>query len=786
VVGNNALNWRAILKSRGLAVWVRCAVLAGAVSVVPVGARAAGFERQPEPSWVERIAPEFDEVRPGERERDSFTLLSDSRVRLRGSGYHRYERRVRRALTASGVERLAQLLVDFEPEHEKLVVHRIELHRTGQLFDQTRSARVRLVAQESELERRMYNGGVTAFIVLSDVRVGDVIDVSYSVVGSAPILGGRYAAYFDLQGIDPVRQRHVEVIGQDDRPELRGKVLGSPPKGHSNHPIGPARVDLWDVEPRPDEDRVPAAYRSSWLELSEFGSWQEVAAWGAKLYPLLPASPEISEQAATLAGPGTEPLEAALRILRFVQDEVRYLAINNEGHALSPHPPRMVLAQRFGDCKDKTYLLLHLLRARGIDALPMLVHTGDKAFLAEHAPTPYAFDHVILRATIDGKVYFLDATYAQQGGTLATQAQPDYRFGLVLTPETTELEAIPLPPQTVPDERSETIISVASDGSALLDVTTTFAGGRADDMRDELTSDSPKEIGERYANYYQSEFPDVEMLQPLATEDDRLANRIVFTEHYRVPKYWRDGERSLYTEATDGYLRLPHVVRRTLPLTLSYPVWIQDVFRVVLPFRSSIESHTDVSTDGIVKFSRDIRNTGAALLATFEYRSLTDTVPVAGVPAHLEALQRARDWNTIHLADESADHASGAVAEPQRSRMAPMSFRGFWIIGAIALAMMAWPVVRGTRGILRRRELNRRRLDTIGETPARPSTAISLEAAAAVVEKLACTCGQSLRESPVQWTQLRYQGAALHAVRVSCPNCGEAQRRYFNIVAPDP
>jgi transglutaminase-like putative cysteine protease len=755
-------------------------VLVGLAWCAPLA--AAEPARRPEPSWVERIAPEFDELRPGERDRDAFTLLADTRVRLRGSGYERYERRVRRALTASGVERLAEMLVDFEPEHEQLVLHRIELRRAGRVIDQTRSARVRLVAQESELERRMYNGGVTAFIVLSDVRVGDAIDLSYSVIGRAPILGGLYADYFKLTHSDPVRQRHIEVLGDGTRPTLRGKVLGAAPKARTTQPIGPAWVDLQDVEPRPDEDRVPTAYHPAWLEVTEFESWQHVATWGAKLYPPLPPSREISEQAARLAGESTEPSEVALRILRFVQDEVRYLAINNEGHALRPHAPSMVLEQRFGDCKDKTYLLLHLLRARGIEALPVLVSSDEGKNLAQHEPTPYAFDHVILRATIEGRAYFLDATYSQQGGSLATQAPPDFGYGLVLAPETTALEAIAAPPPTVPSQRSETRVTVTPDGSAELDVVTTFADARADEMRDELTSVSLKELGERYANYYQSEFPDIDVLGPLAMQDDRLKNRLSIVERYRVPKFWRDGERSLYTETIDGYLKLPHTVRRTLPLYLTYPAWIEEVLKIDLPFHSSIESQNDVSTDGIVKFSRNIENDGQQLVTTFDYRSLAEEVPVAQVPAHLETLQRARDWTSIALSDESG--AVAKVVPRESATTGAVLFKGYWILGGLALAVMLLPLGRGVRARQRRRQFEQRRLGTAGETPALPALAPSMEAAAGELERLTCSCGQSLRESPLEWTQLRYQSAALHAVRVSCRGCGELQRRYFRISAP--
>jgi transglutaminase-like putative cysteine protease len=477
-------------------------------------ARAAEPQRAPPPDWVEPIAVDFEATRANERGGDAFTLLYDSRVRLSGKPYERYERRVRKALTAAGVDRLAEVLVQFDPERQKLVLHGIELHRGSQVIDQTRTARLRLVAEESELERRMYNGTVTAFIVLSDVRAGDALDLSYSLSGSEPLLEGRYAAAFSLSTSEVVRQRHIEVLTVGTRSELHSKLLGQPIVAASRA-VSASSWDLRDVAPRVDEDRVPAPYQSSRLELSEFDSWRDVAAWGAHLYPSVTPAKEVAAQAAALTEGMSEPAEVALRLVRFVQDDVRYLAINNEGHGLSPHPAEKVLAQRFGDCKDKTYLLLQLLAARGIEARPMLVNSDEQAYVLEYHPTPYAFDHVILRATIAGKVHYLDATYAHQGGTLATQAGLDYGYGLVLAPDTTALEAIASPLLTAPNVRSQTSVVVLPDGSARLDVSTHFSGREADAKRRELSSRSLAEISETYANFYQSEFVDVEVVEPL-------------------------------------------------------------------------------------------------------------------------------------------------------------------------------------------------------------------------------------------------------------------------------
>ena len=765
---------------RGSVARVCCAWFAFGCWLWPHPARADEPERSPEPAWVEAIAPDFEQARTNELGGDSFTLLLDTRVRLDGSRQERYERRVRKALTSSGVERLAELLVEFESEYEKLVLHRIELRRGTQVIDQTKTARVRLVAQESDLERRMYNGGVTAFVVLSDVRAGDVVDVAYSVIGATPALGGRYADGFQLSGSDPIRQRHIEIQAVGQRPALHGKVMGAPSKGQSSQPIGPDWVDLRDIPAQVAEDRVPAGLESTWLEVSEFASWQEVATWGARLYPTVEITPDLRQQAEALAGPNGDPAQAALKILRFVQDDVRYLAINNEDHALRPHVPGAVLSQRFGDCKDKTYLLLHLLRARGIEAAPMLVHSRQRAFLAEHAPTPFSFDHVILRATIGGKFYYLDATHGLQGGELDTQVAPDFRYGLVLAASTTELEQIPSTPLAVPGEQNLTKVTVGPDGAATLDVSTDYEGEQADDLRGELASRSLKELADRYANYYETEYSNIDVLTPPEVHDDRPRNLIHVAEHYRVPNFWRDEQRQLYTETIGGYLKPPHTVRRTLPLALSHPVWITQKFEVVLPFESSVDAQHHSAGDGIVKFSRDIRNAGPSVTASFEYRSFAPSVPVDKVGEHIKALQQARQWNTLNLEDESRDQQTGA--RPQRRNDSSMF--AFWVVGGVALTVLVWPAALGVRGLRRRRAFKRRQSSAKGETPGSPQDVASLAAADAALSKVRCSCGKPFGSAEAQWSTLRFEGAVLHAGRITCPECDDSRCRYFKVERP--
>ena len=75
--------------------------------------------------------------------------------------------------------------------------------------------------------------------------------------------------------------------------------------------------------------------------------------------------------------------QKVLSALHFVQDEVRYMGIEMGVNSHKPHAPDAVFAQRFGDCKDKTYLFCTLLQGMNIPAYPVLVNTGFKQRLFE-------------------------------------------------------------------------------------------------------------------------------------------------------------------------------------------------------------------------------------------------------------------------------------------------------------------------------------------------------------------------------------------------------------------
>ena len=107
-----------------------------------------------------------------------------------------------------------------------------------------------------------------------------------------------------------------------------------------------------------------------------------------------------------------------------------------------PGNPNKIFSQRFGDCKDKSYLLCTILHSMGIQAFPVLINTVYKKTITEWLPSSAAFDHVTVQVQLNDKKYWFDPTISFQRGAINAISYPDYQYGLVVSPSTQSLEKI--------------------------------------------------------------------------------------------------------------------------------------------------------------------------------------------------------------------------------------------------------------------------------------------------------------------------------------------------------
>jgi hypothetical protein len=115
----------------------------------------------------------------------------------------------------------------------------------------------------------------------------------------------------------------------------------------------------------------------------------------------------VEDKAAELTKNCTEDREKIKCIYDFIQT-LRYVDIDLGQVSLEPESPEVVLKRKYGDGKDKSILLIAMLKSIGIESKPVLILTHDEGVLDNTFPS-WNFNHMIVKAaTKDGKEFWMD------------------------------------------------------------------------------------------------------------------------------------------------------------------------------------------------------------------------------------------------------------------------------------------------------------------------------------------------------------------------------------------
>jgi hypothetical protein len=317
-----------------------------------------------------------------------------------------------------------------------------------------------------------------------------------------------------------------------------------------------------------------------------------------------------------------------------------------------------VLQRRFGDCKDKSLLLVALLSELGIEARPALVSAARRERVAGLLPSILAFDHAIVRATVEGRELWLDPTRLHQRAAPEALACAPFGRALLVAAEQTELCVVPGCEAPEPDQVVRVRVD-AREEAALFEVHTSYAGEAADVRRSFLRATARDELGRLSQNYYSSLYPSIEQLEPPTVEEDERSGRIEVRERYRVPGFWkeRDGGRSASIEPLElaGSLVSPSVRVRRGPIALGHPMHVRYELDVVGSFPWSVTPAQERVLGPGVSLRSRVSAKGDTMRLEWVYRTSAPEVPAESVDEYADWLERAQEelsWTLTPPSDE--------------------------------------------------------------------------------------------------------------------------------------
>jgi len=620
-----------------------CIICCSAFASQQDAIKSVSYQKAPE--WVKQSKIDLNTNADKAPEISVRYLLSDQQYNIATKNKSFYYQVIMQPINENGLQHVAEVNFSFNPKFEKLSIHHIQITRDGKTTSRLIPEQIKILNEDASLKDKQVNGRVTALAILDDIRVDDIISYAYSIDGSNPVLGDKHFGRFATSWGVSIEELHLRLLSKK-----KSKInFGESQLAFSKKSTSSIDEYTWQIEntiAAVQEDRLPSWFTPfGFIEFSEYENWKQVNLWAIDLYQDRTISPELNQKITLWnneLGSTDEKIAAALQ---FVQDEIRYFGIEMGQNTHRPFSPDTVFSRRYGDCKDKTTLLITILEKFGVKAYPALVSSFAGKVLDQQTPSPGAFDHVIVKLEYDSKDYWLDGTMSHQRGGLKNIGFIDYEQALVIKDSQSKLTKI-IPPENSAStiETNEVYHIDEGRGPTLLTVETTYKGLRADSLRVSLASNGQKVLAENFLNFYSQTFPKIQSKSEFKINDDTNANEIKIISDYTIEDWTvsKAGKKivSLYVPEIRDYLQSPTTLVRQYPFYVPHNVNLvyQQTIRSSQSKPLSYDDTGSKQTNRYFNYSKEIKSKEDGVTISHRFEPKTSYVEASQTADYVEQI----------------------------------------------------------------------------------------------------------------------------------------------------
>ncbi len=313
-------------------------------------------------------------------------------------------------LAEAGVKAFAVLSFTYTSANEVVDIDYVRVRKADGTVVKTPDYNIQDMPGEVTRTAPLYSDIHEKHIAVKGLGVGDVLEyvVRFRVV--KPLVPGHFwyeysfvksaIAKDEELEISIPREKYVKVVSPDFKPEI--KEEGTRRVYRWKH----ANLEVTEKDPNEVPRRIPP---NPDVQVTTFATWEDIGRWygGLQKDPLEVTAP-IQAKAAELTKGLTTDDDKIHAIYNFVSLKYHYIGLDFGIGRYQPHAADDVLDNGYGDCKDKHTLLASLLKAAGIEAWPVLIHSRRK--LDPDVPSPAQFNHVITAVRRGDKFLWLDTT----------------------------------------------------------------------------------------------------------------------------------------------------------------------------------------------------------------------------------------------------------------------------------------------------------------------------------------------------------------------------------------
>ncbi len=507
------------------------------------GAKPASAEllRDPNlPAWYNEL-PQQDREAALQANASVSLPIHDEKIRVEETGYQTVRHSIFVVHDRSSLETFGEIRLPVDPNYERAILHRLRVHRGGSMLDQL-SLPFEALRREPGLDAGVVRGDLEYFGQIADLRIGDAVEMIWSTTATTPVFPNHF--HFRSEGPRDWgwEQRRTSI---DLPTTLHFGLNHTDDFNLQQEQIEDRTILRWSLDKAEEDDRNLRA-AADWdvsndgLQLSTFADWSQIVRGLAGDYQPQPGvlPEDLVRLLDEMQEQSDDPQWLTTQALRLVQTRVRYFSVSIGEGGWIPRSPEDVWLSAYGDCKDKALLLVSMLAHLKIQADVVLVDHDIGPALPRMLPSPFIFDHAIVRVRNPHGDWFVDPTDLLQGGVGRNIPLKDFSWGLPLTDGGTNLVEVT---RYLSDEPTWEVLqeyTFADEGpiAAILNVTETWRGVEADNKRWRYDGEDMEGRRKRYEKWYAKRFPGATHPGALILQDDLDANVLKLVQRYALPR----------------------------------------------------------------------------------------------------------------------------------------------------------------------------------------------------------------------------------------------------------
>ena len=517
-------------------------------------------------------------------------------------------------LDDNGVTQFSTLEFDFDPGYEQLYVNSLVVRNAaGDVIAEGNIDTYYITVSETGYEASTEK---TVHLPVPSLAPGATIEAIVTLRTS--VEDGTFPLETEYLSSDrPIAYSAVFVNGHHDRLRYELNGLDKPRKVGTALVFAVEDPVAFRWEPlQPGIDQI-----LPWVQLGTVSpDWTEAGTeYLAKIADKLDVTRMVDRAQRLVDGVESEARRVEI-LSAYVQDEIRYEAIEFGRRAYIPKTARETLRDRYGDCKDHAVLLFSLLNAVGIDASLALVNLNQE--INPELPNNDQFNHMIVSVDTDRGPVFIDATDKDMRlGQLPPRAMAG-NFALTLGDEPA-LIRIPEYESGLTGVNVERVVEPRGDGYIDVTETARLTGYQAAELRGHLRNIETPEMQAALQRWVAGKYSDAEVTEYFVDNIFDAGYDLLVEIRYTLPVD-ADGSFDLPGFLEAYYLEFDRVADRRFPFEHVFPLRVTAVTSVRAPAGSRLETATEKPDSGESRFGnwrREIAHDSDAWLMRFDYVS---------------------------------------------------------------------------------------------------------------------------------------------------------------------